>query len=513
MNNILSIIDDVPSNVQEYVEYGTVTDEVLAQKANTTNYLNEIADNGGVVDCMIFDDYAFMNSASATLKRDADKIQNMYYTIADATTLIEKQLLKKNVSKEVYDKIDKELQKLKYIRLARAGDSYNMERAGKEYTTLIKLLSQINQVYATLYKETFYADIFEDLGSETFKSYTFPTDKTGEKIDDEKWNILFAWLTDFVWEMYVAPFGALQRDWSDASEYVTIDYEAFALMARELENGYRCTHGRQNVCNDGTKDIRESATVLNDTVLEWDGNASWQRIQDATSRLKWALFFGDPQDKKAMEERKQTLLESRYGGAWVPSTRGPVTSLQALGTELLNGAKKSVDPLWFWSKDTTSLFCDEINKRSNQQVAIPTQWTLDVTHEEKDIYTTSSSKKSALEGLASKWENRLRDGGKITATENQLQQNQLRVLESKVNGIQWSFTRYAHTKQEERTKDLLYLDSKIMTKQAVWLSIYVHAAANRFWDYDKKGTINNSLALMCEAQCTNLQGKKCREDQ
>jgi hypothetical protein len=44
------------------------------------------------------------------------------------------------------------------------------------------------------------------------------------------------------------------------------------------------------------------------------------------------------------------------------------------------------------------------------------------------------------------------------------------------------------------------------------LSIYVHAAANQFGDYDAEDGINMTLSQMCEAQCTNIDSKKCRED-
>gem|GEM_PF-6545660 len=41
----------------------------------------------------------------------------MYYKILDVNTLVEKQLLKKNVPKNIYSQIDAELKKLKFISL------------------------------------------------------------------------------------------------------------------------------------------------------------------------------------------------------------------------------------------------------------------------------------------------------------------------------------------------------------------------------------------------------------
>ena len=515
MDAILKILASVPSKQDESkVEH--ITTKTAWQKSNVTSFLNEVwfdiddARETLLTRDGIFDDYKFMETASSTLKRDADKIQKMYFKILDITSLVEKKILFTNVSDDIYKKIDAELKKLTYIKLWKKWDSYNMLTAQKEYATLVKLLSQINQVYAELYQEKFYSELFEDLWTETFKSYTFPTDKTEERVDDEKLNVLYEWIVDFTYSMYVAPFGELKKDNSQYSEYVAIDFEKFALMIWELEHQYRCTHGRQNTCSDGTSKIRESYKELNEKVLQADSKKSFQRIKEATSRLKWALFWWSAEDKKAAEQRKQALLESRYWAWWKPSTRSPMQSLQAFGRELLVWARKSVDP--------AVNYIDNFKKRSNQETSDITQWAWNLTHTEVERYEKTSSKEEALKAMNEKRENRLYDWWKVLPAWSQLQQNQFRTLENKIAAIQWSFTDYAILKQRERTSDLLYFDTKVMTKQAVGLSIFVHATANRFGDYDKdpestRTSINETLSKMCEAQCTNLSDKKCREDQ
>gem|GEM_PF-5170573 len=65
-----------------------------------------------------------------------------------------------------------------------------------------------------------------------------------------------------------------------------IDFTQFGLLIRELEHAYRCTHGRQNVCTDGTKEVRENYTDLNKEVLQKNSNKSRDVITTATSRLK-----------------------------------------------------------------------------------------------------------------------------------------------------------------------------------------------------------------------------------
>lgn len=521
IDNILKIIGQAPSNVAPDTIDQEITSKTLAKRSNTSAFLNELWNTMYNKD-WVFDNYTFMEWASSTIKRDADKILEMYYKILDVNTLVEKQLLKKNVPKNIYSQIDAELKKLKFISLWSTAWDYNLLRSDKEYTTLIKVLAQINQTYAKMFESTFYTEIYEELGTETFRSYVFPSDKSEEKIDTEKLNVVFECLTEIAYAQFVWPFEDLKKDWWESSEYVRIDFTQFGLLIRELEHAYRCTHGRQNVCTDGTKEVRENYTDLNKEVLQKNSNKSRDVITTATSRLKWTLFGANKEDKDAAKQRKQALLESRYGAAGAPSTRGPVKSLTALWAELLEGGKKSLDPAVNLISEFTSssnrLNClENYSARSNQETSSSTQWDLAVTHDETDRYDTTSKKKNVLGQIESKREKRIRDGGKVLASENQLQQNQLRILENKIARIEWVFTDYTQKKQKERTEDLVYLDSKIMTKQAVWLSIYVHAAANRLGDYDKDPnstivSVNDSLSKMCEAQCTNLSSKKCRED-
>gem|GEM_PF-4792880 len=65
----------------------------------------------------VFDDYRFLINTSSSLKRDKDKILQMYYKINNVTTLIERQLLKDKVDQALYAKIDVQLKRLKYIQL------------------------------------------------------------------------------------------------------------------------------------------------------------------------------------------------------------------------------------------------------------------------------------------------------------------------------------------------------------------------------------------------------------
>ncbi len=517
MDAILKIIDEVPSerdeNDTKEKDFKRVTDSAFSKRLNLSSFISDASDT--LFNWWwVFDDYRAMEKWSSTFKRDAQKLQDMNFKILDITVLEQKQLLKKNIPKDIYEKINKELKKIKYITFWETGGSYNMEVAWEKYETLIILLSQINKMYSELYQLQFQSNIFKNLSSSWFLSYVYPWDTTKDKIDLESLWLLANWMRDFLSKVFVRPFEDIRNNVKQESEYVTIDHKEFLLLVRELENAYRCTHWKQNVCDDWTKKTRDKFKELFTETLQNDSEKSWHRIQDATSRLKWALFWWSVEDKKAAEERKQSLLEWRYWAWWKPSERWPIQSLKAFGAQLLEGARNSVDPAKkYFNKEES--YSEQTNW--SQQVSTATQWDASIYHENEDKYSGSSKKKDALDWVLAGTENKIYDSWKIIQTENQLQQNQLRVLENKVKTIVGSFDKYAWIKQRQYERDLLYLDTKTMTKQAVWLSIYVHAAANRFWDYDKDPeskyvSSNDSLSKMCEAQCTNLWSKKCRED-
>ena len=519
MNTILWYIEEVEPK-WEPTKIESIIEETLGSKSNTTAFLNDVGETLFSYDG-VFDDYRFLINTSSSLKRDKDKILQMYYKINNVTTLIERQLLKDKVDQALYAKIDVQLKRLKYIQLWGVWDSwslsYNLERQEETFTTLIKLLWRINQAYAQLYKNKFLTTYFENLWTETYKSYTFPGDDTPDRLTQEKLSLISSWTDDFIFDMYINPFPEIRRNPSDSTQYVAIDRNVFIKQIRDLENEYRCTHSRQNVCDDGTLWLRKSFTDLNYDTIQNDLERSTQFILDKTSQLKWVFFSKDEKDKAAAKERKTTLLEGRYWAWWTPNNRPFGKTLLAIGEQFLEGSKQNiVDPvtdIWRWiavgAKNFAWMF-----KRSNTDVSSVNQGTKWSSHDAENAFASDAAKEKAIEITANDDE----DGRSTLSNKNNLWENQFRVLETKLNRVSDTFLKYTQDKQRERTTDMIYLDTKVMTKQAVWLSIYVHAAANRLWDYNTDPqswikTINETLTKMCEEQCTNLSDKKCREDQ
>ncbi len=522
MDKILLLIDaEADKTVVE--PSGTSSQQALGQKANTSSFLNEVGNTLFSYDG-VFDDYRFLNTASVTLKRDKRKIQDMYFRILDIQKLLNKEMTKKTIPKTLYDSIDAQLQKLEYIKLWKWTETYNMERSSQTYATLIKLLSRINQAYAELFELKFISNQFEDLGTEKFKSYIFPWDQSEKDIDDEKLKKIFERTTRYVYNMYVNPFDVLRKDRNNSTEFVDIDYSKFILMVRELENAYRCTHGTQNVCSDWTLGLRENFKELNEKTLQRDLRTSWQLIKEKTQQLKWIFSSPDSADRDAYKQRKEALKQSRYWASGRPNERWFVQTLLVTWKQFLDWTKANIiDPVVDIAKTTGSAaknFGWLFAKNSNADVPSSSQWTLDANHEAANRFGSKEAKESVLEKIEEEREqkNKLNQWTENLTLTNDLQQNQYRVLDSKIKNIHSVFEKFTVDKQKERVNDMIYQDTKWITKQAVTLSLYVHAAANRFGDYDKDSqstakTINETLTKMCEAQCTNLSDKKCREDQ
>ena len=521
MDKILLLIDAEADKVTPEAT-GLLSQQILWQKSNTSSFLNEVGNTLFSYD-WVFDDYRFLDTWSATLKRDKKKIQDMYFKILSINKLLDKQLTKKTPPKTLYESIDAQLQRLEYLKLWKGSETYNMERSSQTYSALIKLLTRINQTYAELYELKFITSQFEDLGTEKFKSYIFPGDQSEKNIDDEKLKKIFERATRFAYNMYVNPFDVLRRDWNDSTEFVDIDYSKFILMVRELENQYRCTHGRQNVCSDGTLGLRENFKELNEKTLQRDLRTSFQLIKEKTQQLKWIFSSPDSADRDAYTQRKKALKQSRYWASGKPNERWFVQTLIVTWEQFLDGTKANiVDPVVDIAKTTASSaknFGWMFAKKSNVDVPSSEQWALDANHEAANRFESKQSKEAVLDKIQEEREqkNRLNQWTENLTLTNDLQQNQYRVLDTKIKNIHSAFEKYTVDKQKERVNDMIYQDTKSITKQTVTLSLYVHAAANRFGDYDKDSqstakTINETLTKMCEAQCTNLSDKKCRED-
>lgn len=499
MQNIINILKSIPA-VEDTAWLGddTITSKTIAEEVNFDSLMTEF--NKTFFDWNgVFDDYHFLDAGSSTLKRDKDKINGIYSRLVETSIdILDKNLSKEIVPEEVYKRIDKELQKLWYIRLGKAwgADDYNMTRSKQNYSTLIKILIQLNQMYKQMYQEKFWTDSFEDLGSTTYDSYTSAGDTTADEIDNEKIRYLRDQVHELEVSQFVTAFDTIKNDSTPESEFVTIETDKLLGIVRNLENQYRCTHGKQNVCSDGTKNIREWFTDLYENEIKKDTNKSIDVIKTATSRLKGALFGGSDDDKAAAKQRKEALVA--WYGANKDRPRSWATSLSQIGRQLANGVRSNIDKVT-WRDGV---------KRSSQQAQNLDQWDGTVSHEENYKYTWTKEKEDFIASIKEEKEAEevLPGAGLI----NNLNANQARIANYRVQKIRNTFDTYAVTKKNAWTNDLIYLDVQEMTKQAVWLSVNVHATANRLGDYDEKEKINYTLAKMCEEQCSNLPNKKCR---
>jgi len=499
-----AILDELESVIQFWAPINdtnqNITTKTNADEILTNSLIEQIVwDPAESQD--VFADFKSLWWAEA-IHRDKQKMSLLTSRIANVGVSLSKDinwLAKQNINEAVLDlePIDLELQKLWFVELAKIWSNYNLYN-DNTHADLFSLLYQIQALYNELYNERFFLDVLT-LDTNIYKTPAELDTNTVTNIADESTREV-AWILEKLENKKLEdPFPDVRDNIADTTIYVDIDQKKFFETVKWLAYEYACAEWYGNVCSDSTKDLRDKNRELYELRIVVDSSSAKNIIENANARMR-STFGGDVKQNDTLSESEQALADSKWWenspeNKWTPDLlRSPTKTIVWVWQELWEKFWAATEPFhrkFSSTKESTSVTTTKMPDTPNTASAISRDERDDAIIEQQD-----TAPKTLLDAQNS----------------SRIQQNTYINLLQDEKMISDTFNTYIFDVPSQANKDLLALNTNTVTKQVVWISKSIHQAANIIWDYDKEWTINHALVNMCEKQCPDLDGSKCRAE-
>lgn len=461
-----------------------------------------------------------ISQSGESRKRDRDLLIEKDRKIMTGLRVIEKWwYVGVAVPDSVLSKVDTELKKLEYAELWKNGDDFNMKLAWARYEDLAEMVWRLNWMYKKLHKEKYFHDNLKDIGVGNLITEMKDPLKAKEVPELERIRIVWKQL-DTITDDYFLPL-TWNKGW-EGLEWIKFTEDKRDMLRKmwQIQDDYDCAIGTKNLCEDGKtwwwKNIAKDSWEETKNIYITDKNKAENTFKDAFSRLKWALFMGDVDDKDAAQQRENQLLNSIY---WrdIPEYKKRWKLEEVQYDEKWEVVATPV--VWNWLKWF-------LTRRMMN-------WIFDVTTRNNGSLTQSRMKASA-EAVYKELKNKQVTEGELTTEEEK--KNRIEELKEKleeiddrkrteesidsrsflqVSAVQREASSFRSTYenmlafQEELEERSVLTDPLEFTKQFPKLSQAVYRNIEYIGDKDDTNMMYHSMANVCETQCASNVQWKC----
>lgn len=473
----------------------------------------------------------YLNTAmlfgSESRKRDRDRLQDLDVLLMQkALAMGVAGTYYKAVPKDKLDQFDTQLKKLKYISLAKTGESYNFKRT---YGALLGILRHLQNFYKDLHMRKRYTEEFRDIGDKYYVSYVNADDKKNDAIQTE----LAKNLTKRI-EVLVKEYLKVSVDNGQEGKQISslvIDMPRLMEHIRTIEHDYRCSVWAKNQCGALGKIHKDSRNLVKDRFMK-DGGSALNTIKAAVSRLKGEFWSeATDEDKLAWEQRKEALLHSQrwYNGGRAKSFDFVDEHISVDGAPSTKSAAKDITQ---WRK--ANVKNEQRATRLGATMWAPERaegkWSLQTygkTATTPDMnqkwwartdrvypwrYSTEEERYSYFVNIVDSYEAEKQTSNLDAVSANTQGSQQKYFVAQMVGSMQVSFDQILGL-QDNRRMQGLYTDPSQVTYLFPQLSQAVYKSIEMIGEKNKETPEGPSLVKwfgeMCELQCPGLWGKRC----
>lgn len=252
--------------------------------------------------------------SSKARKRDWELLKQKDTEIKDALQkIVSEKMTSRIVPESLVTTINSEFESLWYMNLWTKWDTFII--AEKSYAEVAWMLWQLNAVFKELHGNSWFHGDLQDI---------WTSEKVWNQKDPEE--AIFALKLEKYWIVLRRVHEITNRhllelsDWKAGDSFERIAFtngkKDFVTEIRQIQQDYNCAYWIKSQCDDSIawwwkKAAEEWWEEVRETVMTDWGNAI-DTFKTSFSRLKWALFIWNDDDKDAAAQRQNQLLWSYY---------------------------------------------------------------------------------------------------------------------------------------------------------------------------------------------------------